>query len=312
MPRATSQSGGSERHQHQGLRFLKQHGQHILKNPLVIQNIIEKAGIKPTDTVLEIGPGTGNMTVQLLKRAKKVIAVEIDPRMVVELQKRVQGTPELEKKLQIIHGDILKVKLPFFHLCIANVPYQISSGIVFKLLAHRPAFRCSYLMFQREFAMRLVAQPNTPFYCRLSANSQLLAKCDHIMKVHKNSFRPPPKVDSSIVRLEPFHPPPAVNFTEWDGLSKIVFGRKNKKMRGMFTAKKTLESFVENYKTYCALKNEKMHPEFEGNPTEWMKSTVVEVLEKTELSEMRAKAISNHDLLKLLANFNQAGVHFTA
>lgn len=311
MPRLTGSNEKKQHQQHQGLQFLKQHGQHILKNPLVIQNIIEKANIKSTDVVLEIGPGTGNMTVQLLKKAKQVIAVEIDPRMVVELQKRVQGTPELQKKLQIIHGDILKVKLPFFNLCIANVPYQISSGIVFKLLAHRPVFRCAFLMFQREFAMRLVAQPGTPFYCRLSANTQLLSKCEHIMKVHKNSFRPPPKVDSSIVRIEPFHPPPQINFTEWDGLSKIVFGRKNKKMRGLFTAKSTLESFVSNYKTYCALKNEKMNPEFEKSPMEWMKSTVDTVLLATELNEVRANTISTHQMLKLLAAFNATGIHFT-
>ncbi len=67
-------------------------GQHILKNPLVVKSIIDKSGIKPSDTVLEIGPGTGNLTVKLLEAAKKVVAVEFDPRMIAELQKRVAGT----------------------------------------------------------------------------------------------------------------------------------------------------------------------------------------------------------------------------
>jgi protein-L-isoaspartate O-methyltransferase len=75
-----------------GFLFNKSIGQHILKNPLVVNTIVERAGIKSCDTVLEIGPGTGNLTVKLLEKAKKVIAVELDPRMVAELQKRVQGT----------------------------------------------------------------------------------------------------------------------------------------------------------------------------------------------------------------------------
>ena len=120
--------------------FNKDFGQHILKNPLIIQNMVEKAALRPTDVVLEIGPGTGNMTIKLLDKAKKVIACEVDPRMVAELQKRVQGTPH-QSKLQIMIGDILKTQLPFFDLCVANIPYQISSPLVFKLLLHRPFFR---------------------------------------------------------------------------------------------------------------------------------------------------------------------------
>lgn len=77
----------------QGIEFLKKHGQHILKNPLLVDSIVTKAGVKATDVVLEIGPGTGNLTVKLLEVCKKVIAVEVDPRMVIELQRRVQGKP---------------------------------------------------------------------------------------------------------------------------------------------------------------------------------------------------------------------------
>lgn len=149
--------------------------------------MIEKSAVRPTDVILEIGPGTGNMTVKILEKAKKVIACEIDPRLVAELQKRVQGTP-LQSKLQILIGDVLKTELPFFDLCIANVPYQISSPLVFKLLLHRPYFRCAVLMFQREFAQRLVAKPGDKLYCRLSINTQLLARVDLLMKVRKNKM----------------------------------------------------------------------------------------------------------------------------
>merc|ERR1719211_18964 len=133
-------------------------GQHILKNPLVVQGIVDKAALTQSDTVLEIGPGTGNLTSKMLDKVKKVIACEVDPRMVAELQKRVQGTP-FQAKLQIMVGDVIKTDLPFFDVCVANIPYQISSPLVFKLLLHRPFFRCAILMLQREFAQRLVAEP---------------------------------------------------------------------------------------------------------------------------------------------------------
>jgi 18S rRNA (adenine1779-N6/adenine1780-N6)-dimethyltransferase len=124
-----------------GILFNTSKGQHILKNPLIIQSIIEKSAIRPTDIVLEIGPGTGNLTVKLLEKAKSVTAYEIDPRLVAELQKRVQGTA-FQSKLNIVIGDVLKSNcLPRFDLCVANIPYQISSPLVFKLLAHRPLFR---------------------------------------------------------------------------------------------------------------------------------------------------------------------------
>lgn len=218
--------------------------------------MIEKSAIRPTDVILEIGPGTGNMTVKILEKAKKVIACEIDPRLVSELQKRVQGTP-MQAKLQILVGDVLKnPELPFFDLCIANVPYQISSPLVFKLLLHRPFFRCAVLMFQREFAQRLVAKPGDKLFCRLSINTQLLARVDLLMKVGKNNFKPPPKVESSVVRLEPRNPPPPINFTEWDGLTRIAFLRKNKTLAAAFKQTSVITSLEQNYKLYCSLKNQ--------------------------------------------------------
>ncbi|KAL6050000.1 dimethyladenosine transferase [Balamuthia mandrillaris] len=174
--------------------------------------------------------------------------------MAAELQKRVQGT-EYGSKLQIILGDFLKVDLPYFDVCVANTPYQISSPIVFKLLSHRPIFRCAVLMFQREFAQRLVAPPGDPLYCRLSVNTQLLAKTTHLMKVGRHNFRPPPKVESSVVRLKPKNPPPPINFEEWDGLVRLCFTRKNKSLSAIFRAKSVIQLLENNYKTYCALNN---------------------------------------------------------
>ena len=227
----------------------KSKGQHLLKNPMILSEIVNKSGIKSTDTVLEIGPGTGNLTMLLLEAAKKVIAIELDPRMVAQLTKRV-GISQYQNKLQLIQGDVLKQKLPFFDLCVANIPYQISSPIVFKLLSHRPLFRAAILLIQREFAMRLIAKPGTEFYCRLSVNVQLLSKVEHIMKVSKKNFVPPPKVESSVVRIEPVHPLPQINFVEWDGLLRICFSRKNKTLGALFKQKNIFEMIYKNYKIF--------------------------------------------------------------
>jgi len=334
-------------YRHAGVELHHSLGQHLLKNPLVTAAMIDKAGIKGTDVVLEIGPGTGNLTLKLLEKAKKVIAVEHDPRMVVELQKRVAGTP-LAHKLQLIHSDVLKLDLPFFNLCVANIPYQISSPLVFKLLSHPSRFRCAILMVQREFAQRLCAKPNDPMYGRLSVNAQLLSKVDHLMKVSKNSFRPPPKVDSSVVRLEPLNPPPPINFVEWDGLVRLCFNRKNKTLGAIFRHKPVLKLLDENMRTHRALHggmavepaaanaavagpvnpfaaivaagagadddadDDGMEAEATGGPLAEVRATVQGVLEATGFAEGRSSKMDHDDFMLLLARFNEAGIHFSS
>ncbi|KAG1651505.1 putative dimethyladenosine transferase [Nymphon striatum] len=126
MPKIRSEKKSRQHpeRQKQGIQFNKELGQHILKNPLIVDNMITKAALRQTDIVLEVGPGTGNMTVKLLDKAKKVVACEVDPRLVAELQKRVQGTA-MQSKLQVIVGNVLKTDLPFFDVCVANLPYQV-------------------------------------------------------------------------------------------------------------------------------------------------------------------------------------------
>jgi 18S rRNA (adenine1779-N6/adenine1780-N6)-dimethyltransferase len=200
--RKSSAGKGAAATKNNVFKFNKDFGQHILKNPGVADAIVAKADLKPTDVVLEVGPGTGNLTVRILEKARKVIAVELDPRMAAEITKRVQGTP-LQKKLEVILGDVIKMDLPPFDVLISNTPYQISSPLIFKILALPNPPRTSVLMFQREFAMRLTAQPGDALFSRLSVNAQFWARCTHIMKVGKQNFRPPPQVESSVVRIEP-------------------------------------------------------------------------------------------------------------
>ncbi|XP_024369580.1 ribosomal RNA small subunit methyltransferase isoform X2 [Physcomitrium patens] len=330
----------------QGIQFQKSKGQHILKNPLLVQSIVQKAGLKSTDIVLEIGPGTGNLTMKLLEVCKKVVAVELDPRMVLEVTRRVQGTP-YANKLQVIQGDILKTELPYFDVCVANVPYQISSPITFKLLSHRPLFRCAVIMFQKEFAQRLVAQPGDSLFCRLSVNTQLLARVFHLLKVGKNNFRPPPKVDSSVVRIEPRNPLPPINFKEWDGLIRLCFNRKNKTLGSIFRQKAVLALIEKNYKTFQALQEAggsearvpAVDPSILGDLGEdqsmevdvnadgdgmeieeedgaqqgntFFKEKCLGVLAEGGYEDKRSSKLTQDDFLRLLALFNKAGVHFT-
>ena len=110
-------------------------------------------------------------------------------------------------------------------------------------------------MFQREFALRLVAQPGTELWSRLSANVQLYSKVDLLMHVGKNNFRPAPLVESSVVRMAPLDPPPPIKFEEFDGLNRIVFSRRNKTVHATFMAKGVMDMLEKNWRTWCSLQD---------------------------------------------------------
>ncbi|GMR35850.1 hypothetical protein PMAYCL1PPCAC_06045, partial [Pristionchus mayeri] len=288
----------------QALPFNTDKGQHILKNPGIVNAIIEKSAIKSTDTVLEVGPGTGNLTVKLLEQAKKVIACEIDPRMVAELNKRVMGT-HLHNKLEIRAGDVMKAdEWPYFDVSVANLPYQISSPFVFRLLLQRPLPRYAVLMFQKEFADRLTAKPGDKEYSRLSVNVQLLAKVEHLMKVKRTEFRPPPQVDSAVVRIEPKNPPPNICYPEWEGMLRLAFLRKNKTLSSIFHQKAIIELLRQNYEAIAKVQNRKVPADFD------MKAHIEQTLAESELGEKRARVMTIEDFLKLLLAFNKNGIHF--
>ena len=253
------------------------------------------------------------MTVPLLQQAKRVVAMEFDARMVREVLKRVEHTP-LEHKLQVIQGDALKHSWPFFDVCVANVPYQISSGLVFKLLSHRPLFRCAVLMFQEEFALRLTARPGEALYCRLSVNTQLLAKVDQLLKVNRNNFRPPPKVESRVVRIELRNPPPPVNFVEWDGMIRLLFNRKNKTLRSVLNTKATMKLLQDNYQTHLSLAMSSGANTTTTTAAPAADARVEDLVESVVTQEKwagkRASKLDLDDFLELLAEFNARGIHF--
>ncbi|KAL2757920.1 hypothetical protein ACRALDRAFT_1047840 [Sodiomyces alcalophilus JCM 7366] len=287
-------------------------GQHILRNPGVSDAIVAKADLKPTDTVLEIGPGTGNLTVRILETARKLIAIEFDPRMAAEVTKRVQGKPE-QRKLDVMLGDAIKVEWAPFDVLISNTPYQISSPLVFKMLSMPKPPRQAILMFQLEFGQRLVAKPGDKLYGRLSVNANFWATCSHVMKVSKANFKPPPQVDSCVVRIVPKqgNERPNISFEEFDGLLRICFNRKNRTMRASWLGTKEVLAMLEkNYRIWAAMNNVPLDDSLKTKVAALVRQKIEKALESTGLTEKRARQCDETDFLKLLHALNSEGIHF--
>ncbi len=203
-------------------------GQHFLINGFVADREINIANISKNDTVLEIGPGKGILTTRLAEKAKKVIAIEIDKYLVNLLAKKV---PE---NVEIILGDALKIdfhELPKVDKIVSNIPYQISSPLTFKLLNYN--FKLAVLMYQKEFAERMVAIPKTKSYSRISVMLYYHVNCELIENVPKTCFFPQPKVDSSIIRLIPRKNPPfnVIDESFFFSLTKVLFSHRRKKIK---------------------------------------------------------------------------------
>ena len=125
-----------------------------------------------------------------------------------------------------------------------------------------------------------------------------------MLQVGKNNFRPPPKVESSVVRIEPRNPPPPINFTEWDGLTRICFVRKNKTLGAAFTSTGVLLMMEKNYKVQCSVQGKPVPEDFS------IREEVDKVLDSIQFRERRARMMDIDDFMKLLHAFNSAGIHF--
>lgn len=171
-------------------------GQNFLIVDDVIQREVGRADIKEDEVVLEIGPGLGFLTDELSKRAKKVYAIEKDTLFIEILTREYHW-----QNVEIIHGDALKIEFPEFDKIVSNLPYQISSPITFKFLEYD--FKRAVLIYQKEFAERMVAKPGTKDYSRLSVMVQAKANVESVEVIGKGAFYPKPKVDSAVVVMEP-------------------------------------------------------------------------------------------------------------
>ena len=238
--------------QENGIILNKNLGQNYLIDDFKRKKIIEYAKLTKEDTVLEIGPGIGTLTIELAKKAKKVIAIEQDTTIFNILKKRLEeGNID---NVELINGDAVKVDFPQFNKIVSNLPYQISSPISFKFL--KSNFDLAILMYQKEFADRMNGKVGTKQYSRLSAMLYFKANVKFLTKVSPESFIPSPKVDSSVVELKPKEN--QIDEDDYKAYSKVVkalFQHRNKKARNAlidsrhiigFKDKKELKSILNN------------------------------------------------------------------
>ncbi len=204
-------------------------GQHWLKDRDVLSSIADEAGITESDTVLEIGPGLGTLTSELLRRAKKVVSVELDSDLAAKLPGQFPG-----KNLEVVNQDILSFDLstlPKEYVVVANVPYYITSKIIKLLTTAQYKPRTIVLLIQKEVAERLAAEPGDMSILAVSA--QLYANVRLGDVVPAEFFTPPPKVDSQVVILETLPEPrvPADLEKTFFRVVKAGFVAKRKKLR---------------------------------------------------------------------------------
>jgi 16S rRNA (adenine1518-N6/adenine1519-N6)-dimethyltransferase len=207
-------------------------GQHFLTDPRILARIVDALAPGPDETVIEIGAGRGSLTDILRARAGRIIAIEYDRALAAHLRDRYASEP----KVQIVEADVLDTDLGALagekYALIGNVPYYITTPILFHALRRPRAARAVYLV-QREVADRMNAAPGSQEYGALSVNLQALASVETIFRIPAGAFTPPPKVDSTVVRITP-RPDPVVSPEEEQGFRELVqaaFGMRRKQMR---------------------------------------------------------------------------------
>lgn len=216
-----------------GFHFSKSMGQNFLIRPQVPVDIANASGATEATAVLEIGPGIGPLTVQLAKRAGKVVAVELDKALSPVLEETLSGIDNTE----VIFGDVLKLDLDalicdkfqdFAPIVCANLPYNITSPVLTKLL-ECGRFAAITVMIQREVAKRICATPGTADYGAFSVFCQYYARCEYLFEVPPDCFYPAPKVTSAVVKLTPQPKPECVDDQEaFFAVVKASFAQRRK------------------------------------------------------------------------------------
>jgi 16S rRNA (adenine1518-N6/adenine1519-N6)-dimethyltransferase len=183
----------------------KRFGQHFLRDEEIIARIVQAIAPRPDQRIVEIGPGEGAITLPLLRKAGRLTVIELDRDLVPRIAARCAGVGEVT----IINADILNVDLGELAgengrlRVVGNLPYNISSPILFHCIDHLDAIEDMHFMLQREVVDRMAAAPGSKVYGRLSVMLQLACRVEPLLPVPPEAFRPPPKVDSAVVRLTP-------------------------------------------------------------------------------------------------------------
>ena len=168
-----------------------------LIDPWAIDALIEASGLKSDDTVIEIGPGAGNITIELADKAAKVVAIEKNSKFNSILKERFKGVGNVE----VIEGDVLKMRLPSFNILVSNLPYSIAEAVLQRLI--KAKFKAASLITSSNFASILTATDYDPGYSKLTFETQLYFDINKTLDVGSSSYYPEPKISTSIITLKP-------------------------------------------------------------------------------------------------------------
>ncbi|MBN1763475.1 MAG: ribosomal RNA small subunit methyltransferase A [Methanomicrobia archaeon] len=213
-----------------GIRPTRSLGQYFLVDDDVAARMVEYAGLELGEVVLEIGAGVGSLTEKLNQRAKKVYAVEKDSGLCALLQECYERE---NSNTEVIECDIMKFELPEFDKVVASIPFLLSSPITYKLLLREAGFGLAVLLYQKEFAQKLVATPGSKLYGRLSVISQALAEVEIMKIVRRDAFFPPAPVKGAIVRLRDKETQIGDKQAFFEFVT-VAFDQRRKKMRTIF------------------------------------------------------------------------------
>ncbi len=211
----------------------KRFGQHFLADGLVIDDIVRAIDPQPGQCLVEIGPGLGAMTAPLLQRAGQMTVIELDRDLAARLRR--------DPRLTVIEADVLRVDFRALATqaaaagqplrVVGNLPYNISTPILFHLLAVADAVTDQHLMLQKEVVDRMAAAPGSKTYGRLSVMLQWRYAIEPVLDVPPEAFDPPPRVDSAVVRMRPLPPDPAVDPVRLSALVTAAFSQRRKILR---------------------------------------------------------------------------------
>ncbi len=219
-------------------------GQNFLFDKNLLNKIVSSSGVSKKDTVVEIGPGLGTLTKVLAEKSKKVIAIEFDKKLISQLKENVADL----KNVEIVNMDALK--FPYENIkgkfsVVANIPYNITTPIIFNLLEHKAKIKSMTLLMQKEVALRIVAKAGTKTYGVLSLSSQLYTTPSLKFTVSKKAFSPPPKIDSAVVHFQVSSKPtlPMNDPVLFLDIVKTAFGQRRKTIRNSL---KSFEGLTES------------------------------------------------------------------
>lgn len=250
MSKLATHSKTKEIIQKYDFRLTKSLGQNFLVDQNILDKIVQAAEVTKEDVVFEVGTGIGTLTHELALRAKKVVAIEIDRKLIPILEETLSGVDNVE----IVNQDILKTDLKYLAQefaegrsikVVANLPYYITTAIIMKFLESNIRLDSFVLMIQKEVADRIIAKPSTKDYGSLTVAIQYYAQSELISKVPRNAFIPPPNVDSSVIRLR-IRSERDIQVRDEQLFFKVIRGSFSKRRKTIQNALSTYEDFTKD------------------------------------------------------------------